>query len=180
MKTGFTFIFALFLLCGSHILSAQTLFTWTDEAGVAHITENKPPEGIQIEEELHYQKQPPKRPLEIDENRKKGQTGLEKSEAIERAKIERRKANKAKQKAEDAFKKANQIKKETDEYVEKVKYKSRKTKSLRVKMKRRIEEANKAIAEAEQLKQFAIKAEKKAKDAESEAIKPEEETTNEL
>ena len=180
MKTGFTFVFALFLLCGSHILSAQTLFTWTDEAGVTHITENKPPEGIQIEEKFHYQKQPSKRPLEIEENRKKGQTDLEKSEAIERAEIERRKANEAKQKAEEAFKKANQIKKETDEYVEKVKYKSRKTKSLRVKMKRRIEEANKAIAEAEQLKQFAIKAEKKAKDAESEAIKLEEETTNEL
>lgn len=180
MKTGFTFIFALFLLCGSHILSAQTLFTWTDEAGVVHITENKPPEGIQIEEKLHYQKQPSKRPLEIEENRKKGQTDLEKSEAIERVEIERRKANEAKQKAEDAFKKANQIKKETDEYIKKVKYKSRKTKSLRVKMKRRMEEANKAIAEAEQLKQFAIKAEKKAKDAESEAIKLEEETTNEL
>ena len=179
MKKGFTFIFALFLLCGSHILSAQTLFTWTDEAGVVHITENKPPEGIQIEEKLHYQKQPSKRPLEIEENRKKGQTDLEKSEAIERAEIERRKANEAKQKAEEAFKKANQIKKETDEYIKKVKYKSRKTKSLRVKMKRRMEEANKAIAEAEQLKQLAIKAEKKAKDAESEAIKIEEETTNE-
>ncbi|MBW2562711.1 MAG: DUF4124 domain-containing protein [Deltaproteobacteria bacterium] len=46
MKTGIILIFALFLLCGSHILSAQTLFTWTDEAGVVHITENKPPEGI--------------------------------------------------------------------------------------------------------------------------------------
>ena len=179
MKTGITLIFALFLLCGSHILSAQTLFTWTDEAGVVHITENKPPEGIQIEEKLHYQKQPSKRPPESEENRKKGQTDLEKSEAIERAKIERRKANEAKQKAEEAFKKANQIKKETDEYIKKVKYKSRKTKSLRVKMKRRMEEANKAIAEAEQLKQLAIKAEKKAKDAESEAIKLEEETTNE-
>ena len=180
MKTGFTFIFALFLLCGSHILSAQTLFTWTDEAGVVHITENKPPEGIQIEEKLHYKKQPSKGPLEIEENRKKGQTNLEKFEAIERVEIERRKANEAKQKAEDAFKKANQIKKETDEYIKKVKYKSRKTKSLRVKMKRRMEEANKAIAEAEKLKQLAIKAEQKSKNAESEAIKLEEETTNEL
>ena len=180
MKTGITLIFAFFLLCGSHILSAQTLFTWTDEAGVVHITENKPPEGIQIEEKLHYQKQPSKRPLEIEENRKKGQTDLEKSEAIERAEIERRKANEAKQKAEEAFKKANQIKKETDEYIKKVKYKSRKTKSLQVKMKRRMEEANKAIAEAEKLKQLAIKADKKAKDAESEVKKLEEETTNEL
>ena len=179
MKTGFAFISALFFLCGSHILSAQTLFTWTDEAGVVHITENKPPEGIQIEEKLHYQKQPSKRPLEIEENRKKGQTDLEKSEAIERAEIERRKANEAKQKAEEAFKKANQIKKETDEYIKKVKYKSRNTKSLRVKMKRRMEEANKAIAEAEKLKQLAIKADKKAKDAESEVKKLEEETTNE-
>jgi len=180
MKTGFTFIFALFLLCGSHILSAQTLFTWTDEAGVVHITENKPPEGIQIEEKLHYRKQPSKRPTESEENRKKGQTDLEKSEAIERAEIERRKANEAKQKAEEAFKKANQIKKETDEYIKKVKYKSRNTKSLRVKMKGRMEEANKAIAEAEKLKQFAIKADKKAEDAESEVKKLEEEATNEL
>jgi len=180
MKTGITLIFALFLLCGSHTLSAQTLFTWTDEAGVVHISDSKPPEGTQIEEKLYYQKQPLKRPHEIEENRKKGQAGLEKSEAIERVEIEKRKANEAKQKAEEAFKKANQIKKETDEFIKKVKYKSRKSKSLRAKMKRRMEEANGAIAEAEQLKQLAIKAEKKAKDAESEAKKLEEETTNEL
>jgi len=184
MKTGIILIFALFLLCGSHILSAQTLFIWTDEAGVVHFSDSKPPEGIQIEEKLHYQKQPSKRPPkppegiqieeklhyqkqpskrppESEENRKKGQTDLEKSEAIERAEIEKRKANNAKQKAEEAFKKANQIKKETDEFIQKVKYKSRKSKSLRVKMKRRMEEANKAITEAEQLKQLAIKAEKK-------------------
>jgi len=179
MKTGITLIFALFLLCGSHILSAQTLFTWTDEAGVVHITENKPPEGIQIEEKLHYQKQPSKRPPESEENRKKGQTDREISKAFERAEIEKRKANNARQKAEEAFKKANQIKKETDEYIQKVKYRSRTRKSLRVKMKRRMEKANRAIAEAEQLKQLAIKAEKKAKDAESEAKKLEEETTNE-
>ena len=180
MKTRFTFIFALFLLCGTRILSAQTLFTWTDEAGVVHITESKPPEDTQIEEKLHYQKQSPNRPPETEENRKKGQTDLEKSEAFERVEIEKRKANKAKQKAEEAFKKANQIKKETDEYIQKVKYKSRKSKSLRVKMKRRMEEANKAIAKAEKLKQLAIKAEKKAKDAESEVKKLEEEATNEL
>ena len=175
MKKGFAFIFALFFFCGSHILSAQTLFTWTDEAGVVHITETKPPEGTQIEEKLHYQKQSPNRPPEIEENRKKGQTDLEKSEAFERVEIEKRKANKAKQKAEEAFKKANQIKKETDEYIQKVKYKSRKSKSLRFKMKGRMEESNKAIAEAEKLKQLAIKAEKKAKDAESEVKKLEEE-----
>jgi len=134
---------------------------------------------VSIEEKLHYQKQPSKRPPESEENRKKGQTDLEKSEAIERAEIEKRKANNARQKAEEAFKKANQIKKETDEYIQKVKYRSRTRKSLRVKMKRRMEKANRAIAEAEQLKQLAIKAEKKAKDAESEAIKIEEETTNE-
>ena len=180
MKTGITLIFSLFLLCGSHTLSAQTLFTWTDEAGVVHISDSKPPEGTQIEEEIHYQKQPPKNLLEIEENRKKRQTDLKKSEAIERVGIEKRRAKNAKQKAVEAFKKANQIKKETDEFVQKVKYKSRKSKSLRVKMKRRMEEANKAIAEAEQLKQLAIKAEKRAKDAESEAKKLEEETTNEL
>ncbi len=180
MKTGIILIFALFLLCGSHILSAQTLFIWTDEAGVVHFSDSKPPEGTQIEEELHYQKQPPKSPLEIEENRKNRQTDLKKSEAIERAEIEKKKASNAKQKAVEASKKANQIKKETDEFIQKVKYKSRNRKSLWVKMKRRMEESNKAIAEAEQLKQLAIKAEKKAKDAESEAKKLEEETTNEL
>ncbi len=180
MKTGIILIFVLFLLCGSHILSAQSLFIWTDEAGVVHFSDSKPPEGTQIEEELHYQKQSPKSPLEIEENRKNRQTDREISKAIERAETEKRKANNARQKAEEAFKKANQIKKETDEYIQKVKYRSRAKISLRVKMKRRMEEANRAIAEAEQLKQLAIKAEKKAKDAESEAKKLEEETTNEL
>ena len=111
MKTRITLIFALFLLCGSHILSAQSLFIWTDEAGVVHFSDSKPPEGTQIEEELHYQKQPPKRPHEIEENRKNRKTDLKKSKAIERAEIEKRKANNAKQKAVEASKKANQIKK---------------------------------------------------------------------
>ncbi len=180
MKTGITLFFALFFLCGTNILSAQTLFTWTDEAGVVHIADSKPPKGTQAEEKLYYQKQPSKSPAAIEENRKKGRIDLEKSRAIEKAEIEKVKAKKAKQKSAEAFKKANQIKKETDEYIQKVKYKSRTTKSLRVKMKRRMEVANKAIAEAEQLKQLAIKAEKKAKDAEAEVKKLEEETTNKL
>jgi len=54
MKTGLTFIFALFLLCESHILSAQTLFTWTDEAGVVHITDSKPPEGVMVQNVIQY------------------------------------------------------------------------------------------------------------------------------
>ena len=179
MKTGIVLIFALFLLCGSPVLYSQTLFTWTDEDGVVHISDGKPPEGTQIENKLHYQKQPRKSPLEIKENQKKRQTDREKSEAVERAEIEKRKANIAKQKAEEAYKKANQINKEADEFIQKVKYKSRKAKSLRVKMKRRLEEANRAIAEAQKLKQLAIEAEKKAKDAESKAKKLKEETTNE-
>jgi len=180
MKTGIILIFVLFLLCGSQILSAQSLFIWTDEAGVVHFSDSKPPEGTQIEEEFHYQKQSPKSSLEIEENRKNRQTTREISKTFERAEIEKRKANNARQKAEEAFKKANQIKKEADEYIQKVRYKSRTRKSLRVKMKRRMEKANRATAEAEQLKQLAIKAEKKAKDAESEAKKLEEEITNEL
>jgi len=176
MKTGFAFIFVLIILCGSHILSAQTIFTWTDEDGVGHITDKKPPEGIQIEEKLHYQKQIPTKSSEIEENRSKRQLDREKSEVFERVEIEKRKAKNAKQNAEEAFKRANRIKKETDEYIQKVKYKSRKRKSLRVKMKRRMEESNRAISEAEKLKQLAIKAEKNLEDAESEAEKLKEET----
>ena len=61
MKTKFTFIYALFFLCGSHFLSAQTLFTWTDEAGVVDITGNKPPGGINIDVKRDDNKQPSKR-----------------------------------------------------------------------------------------------------------------------
>jgi len=50
------------------------------------------------EEELHYQKQPLKNSLEIEENRKNIQTDLKKFKAIERVEIEKRKANNAKQK----------------------------------------------------------------------------------
>ena len=178
MKTGFTFIFAVFFLCGSHILSAQTLFTWTDEDGVSHITDKKPPDDIQIEDKLYYEKQTEKTPAEIEENRKKKQTARSLTEAFEKVEVEKRKAKNAKQRAQDAIKRANQIKKETDAYIEKVKYKSRKRKSLRIKMKRRMEEANRAMTEAEQLNQLAIEAEKKAKEAESEAKKLEEETAN--
>jgi hypothetical protein len=176
MKTGFAFIFAFFFLCGSHILSAQTLFTWTDEDGVGHITDKEPPEGIQIEEKLYYQKQTPTKSSEFEENRSKRQLDRDKSEVFEWVEIEKRKAKNAKQNAEEAFKRANRIKKETDEYIQKVKYKSRKRKSLRVKMKNRMEEANRAISEAEKLKQLAIKAEKNLEDAESEAEKLKEET----
>lgn len=178
MKTGFTFIFAFFFLCGSHILSAQTLFTWTDEDGVSHITDRKPPDDIQIEDKLYYEKQPEKSAFEDEENRNKKQAKRNVSEAFEMAEIEKRKAKNAKQKAQEAFTKANQVKKETDEYIQKVKYKSRKRKSLRIKMKRRMEEANRVMAEAEQLNQLAIEAEKKAKEAEFEAKKLEEEAAN--
>jgi hypothetical protein len=178
MKTVFAFIFAFFLLCVSQILSAETLFTWTDEDGVVHISNRKPPGNIQIEDELQYEEQPGKTPAEIEENEKQRQTDRKLAEAFDRVETEKRKAKNARQRAEEAIKKANQIKKETDEYVQKVKFKARKRKSLRIKMKRRLKEANRVIAEAEKLKQLAVNAEKSAEEAEMEAKKLEEETTN--
>jgi len=169
MKIGFTLILALFILCVCQSVSAKTIYTWTDKDGNIHITDRQPPQGAVIKEEFSYQPEFNEQFPEIDKSQDQGGIDREKSEALEKAAIERKKANEAQRRAEDAINKAKQIEKETAEFVKNVQYKSRKRKSLQVKMNKRIDASNLAREKAEKWRQIAFEAEEKAIAAEAEA-----------
>ncbi len=169
MKIGYTFILALFILCVCHSVSAKTVYTWTDKDGNIHITDRQPPQGAVIKDEFSYEPEFHEEFPEIENRQDKGEIAGEKSEALEKAAIERKKAKEARRRAEDAIKRAKKIEKETAEFVKNVQYKSRKRKSLQIKMKNRVEAANLAREEAEKLRKIAFEAEEKAIAAEAEA-----------
>lgn len=169
MKTGYTFVLALLVLLVGQSLSAKTIYTWTDKDGHIHITDRQPPKGALIKDEFSYQPEFHEELPEIDQPQDQGKIDREKSEALKKAGVERRKAEEAKRLAEEAIENAQQIKKETDEFVKNVQYKSRRIKSLQVKIKNKVEASNRARKEAERLRQLAFEAEEKALAAEAEA-----------
>jgi len=154
MKTGLTFIFALFLLCESHILSAQTLFTWTDEAGVVHITDSKPPEGVMVQNVIQYKEKTDGEIREYKRLQEKKRQDRLKQEKIQEAQKAKNEAGKAKKEAEEAEASAEEATQNANEYINKYSSrKKKKRKAYRSRTRKLVEEAEKDAKEVAKIVQ---------------------------
>ena len=169
MQRAIIFIITATLLFSAPITIAKTLYTWTDENGVVHITETKPPAGSQQTDKVTYKPKPKKETSDIEKHKaNERRAWLLEIDARRKAQRLRREADIAKKEMDAAIEEANRIKDETDEYIRQWGGWSRDRKSIHAKINRKKEATNQAVAEADRLRTIANEAEAKAQAAEKE------------
>jgi len=163
-------VILLFFICGS-ALGTESIYTWTDNNGVIHMTNRQPPKNVTVQDQIEYQPEA-LGPTSIEQDYPR--TNLDErslKKVQEKAVQERQKAQAARRKAQKAIGQAERQVKEATAYYEKVKNKSLKRKSLRIKIEKQYEAAENAKLKAEQLNLQAIEAERQARMAEEAAQK---------
>jgi chromosome segregation ATPase len=169
MQRAIIFIITATLLFSAPITIAKTLYTWTDENGVVHITETKPPAGSQQTDKVTYKPKPKKETSDIEKHKaNERRAWLLEIDARRKAQRLRREADIAKKEMDAAIEEANRIKDETDEYIRQWGGWSRDRKSIHAKINRKKEATNQAVADADRLRTIANEAEAKAQAAEKE------------
>jgi len=160
----------LFCLLVQQDIGAETLYTWIAPEGTIHITQQKPPPGKPVKDQLRYTARiSPRQQIETPAQSQKEDTAL--LEAIRQAKQAREQADTARHIAENAIQEANQLKNETEAFLEPWRGKKRIRKAMQLQIQERIQYANQVIANAEQLIATANDAEQKAQAAENNARK---------
>ena len=138
-------------------LSADKVYTWTDEKGNLHVTQHPPPNKAKLKDTMDYRPRPEKKDLETEGRREIGdETGLkiQKSDGARKARAE---AQKARQEAEMARSKAEEAARLAEEY---------RRKGYAYRMEKAAEDAKAARKRARIAEERAIRAEKKARLAE--------------
>jgi hypothetical protein len=179
LKFSCTTTAILFLFLIPPGVNAETIYRWTDENGIIHMTNMPPPEEVKIQEVMRFKKETAKEIREyqdLQEKKSKERLNQEKITDAQELKI---KAQKAKQRAETAKVHAEEAIRRAQVGIEEYNTKAKKIrKKHRKKVGKLIEEAKEAEAQASKLIEEAQEAEKKANEAntranqvENEAIK---------
>jgi hypothetical protein len=168
MKYAQILIGTLFCLLVQQDIYAQTLYTWKDTTGTIHISQQKPPTGQPLTDQLRYTARLSSKPtIETSSSEDIGENTV--LAAARQAKLARKRAENSRRMAEDAIQEANQVKKETDVFLEPWRNRKRIRKNMQVQIESRIQKANQLIAKAKHLIDSANEAEQKAQAADKEA-----------
>jgi len=144
----------LFSLFAATILGAQKLYTWTDENGVLHITEQPPPKSAKVEDVVTYKERTPEELEAIERNkdnirREFGQAQLDREQE-------------ARLKAKQAEEQAKKEYEYNQEYIKRLSSTKRKRRQFRKKIERlkketeqSFDEAKSAAEKAEEARQTA-------------------------
>jgi IgA-specific serine endopeptidase len=144
-------------------LAADTVYTWTDENGNLHITQDPPPKKAELKESMDYQPQSAKAVLE---SQRRPQIGAEaelkrqKSDEVRKARAEAEKAKKAAELARAKAEEATRMAKEYSESNNRNKYMQQ---TYEYQMEEAVENAKAAEERARIAEEKAIDAGKKAK-----------------
>jgi len=159
----------LFSLFAATILGAQKLYTWTDENGVLHITEQPPPNSAKVENVMTYKEKTPEELEAIKREKDNIRREFERQEQLDRkqeagvkAKQDEEQAKKAKEKAETEY---NYNK----EYIKRLSSTKRKRRQFRKKIERLKKETEQSFDEAKSAAEKAEEAKKAANEAQSSA-----------
>ena len=168
-RVPLTVLAALLSLLIGQVAQAKTLYTWTDENGVVHISEAKPPAGTQPTDKVTYSVKPGKQEAQVESRKADQQRALMlEYDARQQVHRLRREADRAKIAMEKAIAEANALKAKTDEYIQQWGAQARYRKSIKAKIDRQKEATNEAVAESERLIKIATQAEEKVRAAEKE------------
>jgi hypothetical protein len=163
----FFILTAIFLVAGlgaSH-LNAQQIYTWTDENGITHITDQPPPPKARVDDIIKYKEKTPQEEDAIErkiEKLRESNERQDKIDAAQRAAVEARKAEKN---AEMATQKARQETLENQEYVRNLSNRRWKRKKFKNRIERIKIETEASQAQAEATLRQAEEAAQKAREA---------------
>jgi len=148
---------------------AAEVYTWTDENGNLHITQDPPPKKAKLKDTMTYQPQSAVKDLETERRQKAGdEAAAEKQKSDELLKA-RAKAEQARREAEIAAGKAEEAARMAKEYIETHNRNQYMRRAYQYQMEKAAEDAKAAQERAKVAEERAIEAEKKAKVAEEQA-----------
>jgi hypothetical protein len=150
-------------------LQADEVYTWTDENGNLHITQDPPPQKAKLKDTIIYQPQSAAEYLETKRRQKAAdEAAVEKQKSDEILKA-RAKAEQARKDAETAAAKAEEAARMAKEYIETHNRNQYMRRVYQYQMEKAAEDAKAAQERAKVAEQKAIEAEKKASLAEEQA-----------
>ncbi len=151
MKFTILTIVCLMAISAAAPLYAQQIYTWTDEKGVTHITDQPPPKQARVEDVIKYKEKTPQEREAIERELEKLRQSNERQTKIDAAQRAEVAAREAEKRAKEAVANARQETQKNQEYVRRLSNRSWKRRQF----KKRIEriknetEATQAAAEAE-------------------------------
>ncbi len=154
-------------------LNAQKLYTWTDENGVVHITDQPPPETDRIEdvEVMKYDEKTPQEIEAIEHKKENLRRQFDREERIEKARQAEIQAREAEAKAQEALQQARKEFESNNEYIRRLTSTRNKRKQFRKRVDRIKTETEASQAEAQAAIEQAEDAAQKARTAFEEAQK---------
>jgi hypothetical protein len=157
------------LIAASAELQAAEVYTWTDENGNLHITEDPPPKKAKLKDTIIYQPQQAIKDLEAERGQKAAdEAAAEKQKADELQKA-RAEAQQARKEAEVAAGQAEEAARMAKEYIETHNRNQYMRRAYEYQMEKAAADAKAAEERAQLAEQRAIEAEKKARLAEEQA-----------
>ena len=155
----------LFSLFPVSLLGAQKLYTWTDENGVLHITEQPPPKSTKVEEVMTFKARTPEELKAIERSKNKERREFEKFEQTENEREAQLRAKEADEKAQKALEQAEEDYKRNKAYIDKLSNRRWKRKQFRKKIDRLKKETEASYAEAKSAAEQAEEAKQAAEKA---------------
>jgi len=162
MKYFLTGIWIILSFVMTADLAADTVYTWTDENGKLHITQDPPPKKAQLKETVDYQPQPQKADLESEDRKETGAEAELENQKLDEVQKARAEAEKAKKAAEIARDKAEEVTRMAKEYGESNNQNKVTQQTYEFQMEKSIEDAKAAEERARIAEEKAIDAEKEA------------------
>ena len=155
-------------ISGAPHLYAQRIYTWTDENGVTHLTDQAPPKNARVEDVIKYKEKTPQEQAAIERKIEKLRQSNERQDKIDAAQRAEVAAREAKKRAARAVENAREETQENQDYVRQLCNRKWKRKKFRKRIERIKIETEATQAEAEAEVRQAEAAAQKAKDAAAE------------
>ena len=165
---GLTLALLMAILGASH-LNAQKIYTWTDEKGVTHITDQPPPKNATVEDVVKFKEISPQE-LDVIESRKEQlRQWNERQDKIEAARRAEAEARQADRRAKEAMQRAQDEYEYNRDYVRALSNRRWKRRKFRKRIEGLKIETEATQAEAQAAAQQAEEAAKKAREAAAKA-----------
>ena len=171
MKFATLTIVCLITLSAAPHLDAQKIYTWTDENGLTHITDQPPPDQARVQDVIKYKEKTPQEQAAIEREMESLRRSNERQDNIDAAQRAKAAAREAEKQAQEAVDKARKEAQENQEYVRRLSNRSWKRRQFRKRIERIKVETEATQSEAEAEVQRAEEAAKKARQAAAEANK---------
>ena len=150
---------------------AQQIYTWTDEKGVLHMTNEPPPQNVKVDKVTPYKERSPAEERQIERRHKQQQQANIRRQQQDELEAVQLRARQAEEEAQEAIRKADDVYQQSLRTIEKYNnYKSRR-KQFKKRIQKAKDEADAAQAEAKAAAERAKQAAEAAQIAKREARK---------